>query len=215
MLTNFVEAHNHEQLLESLSEKRLVIYTGTLEPYQGIDIVIRAFKDVVSKEADTFLLIVGGTKEQVKQYSSLAEELGITEDCIFTGRVSPSLARYYASHADVQISSRISGTNTPLKIYEQLSRGIPLVATNIYSHTQVLNEEVAFLVEVNPQSMACGILDALSPDGDGKCKAANAKRLYEEKYSRQVYTDKMRNLLEYLTNSSPNNNHRDLAAIFK
>ena len=49
--------------------------------------------------------------------------------------------------AQVLVSARIHGTNTPLKIYEQLASGRPLVATRIWSHTQVLSESVCFLAD--------------------------------------------------------------------
>jgi glycosyltransferase involved in cell wall biosynthesis len=203
MLAISTDHHIQTNLLYSFEDKRLIVYAGTLESYQGIDILIGAFKYIVDVVSDAILLIVGGTEVQVKYYSSLAEELGIGDYCIFTGRVPQFVAKFYSSHADVQISSRVSGTNTPLKVYEQLSRDIPLVATNIYSHTQVLNDDVAFLVEPQPQDMARGILEALDPNGTGRQKVANAQNLYETKYSRKVYTDKMKNLLQYVL-GSPN-----------
>lgn len=205
MLATSSEQHVHTDLLDSFAGKRTIVYAGTLESYQGIDILIGAFKYVADAAPDTILLIVGGTEAQVKYYSSLADECGIGRACIFTGRVPQFVAKYYASRADVQISSRVSGTNTPLKVYEQLSRPIPLVATNIYSHTQVLNDEVAFLVEPQPQDMAQGILAALDPDGEGRQKAANAQALYEQKYSRQVYTEKMKKLFSYVLGSEDGN----------
>ncbi len=187
------------EIKKSLVEKIIVVYAGTLEPYQGIEILLQAFKYVVKEEHDAFLLIVGGTKEQVEYYSNLAERYDLGEYCTFTGRVSQSLAKYYANNAHVQVSPRISGTNTPLKVYQQLASGIPLVATNIYSHTQVLDEEVAFLVEPEPRDMASGILAALREKVDSKRRTTNAQRLYEQRYSRKVYKDKMRCLLQYLT----------------
>ena len=97
------------------------------------------------------------------------------------------------------MSPRTHGTNTPLKVYEQLASGIPLVATNIYSHTQVLNNNVAILVEPNPEAMAQGILQALTSEDDCKRITQNAKQLYQEKYSRPVYEGKMREVLKVLT----------------
>ena len=186
------------EIKKSLVEKIIVVYAGTLEPYQGIEILLQAFKYVVKEEHEAFLLIVGGTKEQVEYYSNFAERYDLGKYCTFTGRVCQSLAKYYANNAHVQVSPRISGTNTPLKVYQQLASGIPLVATNIYSHTQILDEEVAFLVEPEPRYMASGILAALREKVDSKRRANNAQRLYEQKYSREIYTEKMRKLLEYL-----------------
>ena len=181
-----------DTLLESLRGKFLIVYAGTLEPYQGIDILIRAFRYVTDEVSQAFLLIVGGTQEQVEYYSDLATECQISQFCYFTGRVPQALAKYYADHAHIQVSPRISGTNTPLKVYEQLARGIPLVATNIYSHTQVLTQDVAFLVRPEPLDLARGILTALEDKTEAQHRAANAQTLYEQNYSRRIYTEKMK-----------------------
>lgn len=178
--------------------KRFVVYAGTLESYQGIDILIKAFKRVVAKVQDAFLVIVGGNDGQVQFYYSLAETLGLDSKTLFTGHVSQLLAKHYCNLASVLVSPRSDGTNTPLKIYEQLASGIPLVATNIYSHTQVLNDEVAFLVKPEPDDMADGILEALN-NSEERCSAVvNAKKLYDRKYSRPVYEEKIRQVLELL-----------------
>ena len=117
---------------------------------------------------------------------------------MFTGRVTQSLAKHYCSLASVQMSPRSSGTNTPLKIYEQLASGTPVVATNIYSHTQVLNSDVAFLVEPEPVDMAKGISTALREEERAEKVATNAKKLYLNKYSRPVYENKMQRLLKLI-----------------
>ena len=183
----------------SLEGKRLVVYAGTLERYQGIDLLIAGCKIAMQSDRDLFLLIVGGTPAQVKHYQQLAKDQGIARQCKFIGKVSPQSAKYYASLATVQISTRIDGTNTPLKIYDQISRGIPLVATDIYSHTQVLDETVAFLVEPTPEGVATGIIAASAPGLEPRQKAERAKQLYDRRYSRQVYKDKLSVVLDCLS----------------
>ena len=86
-----------------------------------------------------------------------------------------------------------------MKVYEQLASGIPLVATKIHSHTQVLDDEVAILVEPKPETMALGILKALRSDEDVKQITQNAKKYYQENYSRPRYEAKMRRVLELLS----------------
>jgi glycosyltransferase involved in cell wall biosynthesis len=141
-------------------------------------------------------LVAGGTQDQVRQYEGLAHELGLADNCLFTGTVAPAIAKKYIGQAAVLVSCRVSGSNTPLKIYEQLASGIPLVATAIYSHTQVLDDKVAILVQPNPEAMARGLLRALGDEG--KPIAAHARQLYERDYSRQAYMTKMNNLFNLL-----------------
>jgi glycosyltransferase involved in cell wall biosynthesis len=178
--------------------KRFITYAGTLEPYQGIDILIEAFRRVVAEVPNAFLLIAGGTSDQVRQYSSLANKCGVGSHVLFTGNIPPAHARYLNKSASVLVSPRSAGTNTPLKIYEQLASEVPLVATAIHSHTQILNDDVAILVQPNPDDMARGLLWALNSNGESRRIAANAKRLYEREYSRDAYKKKMKRLLEVL-----------------
>lgn len=175
-----------------------IVYAGTLEAYQGIDILLEAMALVAAEKAAAGCIIVGGSDEQVAHYRSQAHRLGITQQVLFTGRVSQDLARAYSAQATVLVSPRSSGTNTPLKIYEQLASGIPLVATAIYSHTQVLSDEVAFLVPASAQGLAQGLLAAMADSELAASKAAKAQELYAKEYARPIYVEKLRRVLESL-----------------
>jgi glycosyltransferase involved in cell wall biosynthesis len=175
--------------------RSLLVYAGTLEPYQGIELLLRGFQKVSAQIADAFLLVVGGSPEQVEHYAALARELGLESSTHFTGRVSPQIARGYAAGGDILVSPRIDGTNTPLKIYEQLASGIPLVATSIYSHTQVLDESVAFLAEPKPEAFGSAMVEALQDETARAEKVACAQALYEDQYGRAAYVSKIRALL--------------------
>ncbi|PID59201.1 MAG: hypothetical protein CR986_06910 [Ignavibacteriae bacterium] len=179
-------------------DEQLLVYAGTLEKYQGIDILINSMKFVIEENSKVKLLIAGGTKEQVDEFSKLSNSLSLNDYIKFTGRVPQKYAKEFNAKADTLLSPRSDGTNTPLKIYEQLASGKPLVATEIYSHTQVLTDDVAFLVKPNPKDMAKGILLSINNKELAREKAANALNLYESDYSRTVYTSKLKRLLESL-----------------
>jgi glycosyltransferase involved in cell wall biosynthesis len=174
------------------------VYAGTLEHYQGIGLMIDAFREVIACEPRARLLIVGGTHEQVEKYCEQARKVGVAENCEFTGRVPQQVANNYTKRATVLVSPRTEGTNTPLKIYQQLASGIPLVATNIYSHTQVLTKEVAFLAEPEPSAFARAMLDAARDSVGAGEKVAAALKLYDDQYSRKSYVEKLSQMLEGL-----------------
>lgn len=178
---------------------KVLLYAGTLEPYQGIDILLHAFALVVKRDPAAFLLIVGGTPEQAASLQKLATTLAIADRCLLPGRVDKMEAQRLTRLADVLISPRRHGTNTPLKVYEQLASGKPLVATRILSHTQVLTEDVCLLVDPEPAAMAEGILTALNDPTRGAAMAANAMALYEREYARPAYEKKIRHLLKLVT----------------
>jgi len=113
----------------------------------------------------------------------------------FTGLLSYEEASGALGKASVVVSPRISGTNTPLKIYQLLASGIPIVATDIESHTQVLDETVAFLGQPIADAFAATIIAALTQPADAAARAARAQHLYQTHYSRASYTAKMRRAL--------------------
>ena len=77
-----------DRILVREPNKKLIVYAGTLEKYQGIDILINSFPFVVEKDPDSLLLIMGGNDRQIDFYRNLAESLGVKEKIIFTGRVA-------------------------------------------------------------------------------------------------------------------------------
>lgn len=192
---------------EKLAEKgitlpateKLLVYAGTLEEYQGIDILLKSIPIVEKNGEKVFLLVVGGTPEQVEFYQTMAQEIGLTEQQVaFTGRLPQVDARRCSDRADLLLSPRSAGTNTPLKIYEQIASGIPLIATAIYSHTQVLDDKVAFLAQPNPEDFGAQIVKALNNPEAATEIAKNARQLYDQKYSRSVYKSKMTQLFNCL-----------------
>ncbi len=172
-----------------------IVYAGTFESYQGIDLLIEAFRLVRRTRPDAFLILAGGTPEQVAAFRQQAGP-DLDRHAVIHERVDQTVAKQLVAGAAVQMSPRSSGTNTPLKIYEQLSSGVPLVATDIHSHTQVLTSEVAVLVQPEPADMARGILEALADGRDNNPRVRAARALYAERYSRPVYEGKIERLLQ-------------------
>lgn len=145
-----------------LNGRRAIVYTGNFEPYQGIGLLLESFALLkrMMRDQPVALLLVGGG-ERIPEFKQRVEALGLTSDVIFAGQVSSKSVARYLSLADVLVSPRLQGQNTPLKVYSYMAAGRPLVATKILSHTQVLNEETALLAEPNPKAFAEQLVFAL------------------------------------------------------
>jgi glycosyltransferase involved in cell wall biosynthesis len=165
----------------------LIVYTGTFEPYQGIQLLLESFAELGEDFPETVLLLVGGSPRQVHHYQRMAEQLGVSDRCLLTGTVPHSVAVSFSDLATILVSPRLTGKNTPMKIYSQLASGIPLVATRIESHTQVLNDDVAILVAPNATDLASGLRRALQAPNEARRIAVNARAHYEQNYSHAAY----------------------------
>lgn len=129
----------------------MVMYVGNLEPYQGIDLMMNAFS-VALKLTEVDLVIVGGKPAHIRQYREQAGSLGIGNRVHLIGPRPVQRLAEYLRQADVLLSPRTRGSNTPMKIYSYLHSGVPLLATRLPTHTQVLNDEIAELAAPDEES---------------------------------------------------------------
>jgi glycosyltransferase involved in cell wall biosynthesis len=170
----------------------LVLYTGTFEPYQGLDLLFAAAKAVLQSRPDVRVVLVGGQPDQVARARAESRAAGIEASVIFTGQRPSDEVPRFLDAADVLVSPRSRGTNTPLKIYQYLRAGRPIVATRLSTHTQVLDDEVAILTEATPAAFGAGILAALEQPERAASLGKRALALAESKYSYEAYLDRTR-----------------------
>ncbi len=148
----------------------IIGYTGNFEAYQGIELLLCAFKLASTELCNSKLLLVGGgdvTHPQVIKIQALVQEFNLAEKVIFTGERPVSEMNLFMEAADILVSPRLSGENTPLKIYSYMASGKPIVATRIKSHTQVLTDEIAYLAEIEPEHLASVLIQAVKDLSSG------------------------------------------------
>ena len=137
----------------------LVLYTGTFEAYQGLDLLFAAMAIVQGRAARR--AAAAGRRQAGSGATGAAsrrERAGIGDVTIFAGERPAGDIPAYLLAADVLVSPRSRGTNTPLKIYQYLRSGRPIVATRLLTHTQVLSDETAILTGASAGEFAAGIL---------------------------------------------------------
>lgn len=181
--------------------KKIVLYTGTFEYYQGIPLLLESVCDVVARRPDTVFILIGGTSHQVHTMRKEAARLGIRPFVVFTGNVHPNTVKLFIRKADVLVSPRIRGNNTPLKIYEYLASGKPIVATDHQTHTQVLSENEAVLASAESVGFAEKIVAVLDDPGAGERLGRQATSLYETAYGATVYMSRLKEILGYFGNA--------------
>ena len=180
------------------AEAPLALYTGTFEAYQGVEMLIDASAMIAKRRPDARVLVVGGEPAQVDAAKARAEAAGAAAIMIFTGQQPAKEIPGFIEASDLLVSPRIRGTNTPLKIYSYLRSGKPIVATNLLTHTQVLTPEISRLSEPAAGPFADAILDLLDhPDQRARLSSA-ARRVAQEKYSRESYLQRTAQAYERL-----------------
>jgi glycosyltransferase involved in cell wall biosynthesis len=165
----------------------VVVYTGTFESYQGLELLFRAMRTVIDHRPDARLVLAGGEPAQIDAARAEAASCGIGAATIFAGQRPAAEIPAFLDAADVLVSPRSTGTNTPLKIYQYLRAGRPIVATRLLTHTQVLDDHVAILTAPTPEAFGAGVLDAIRDPERARAIGMRARQLAEKKYSYDAY----------------------------
>jgi glycosyltransferase involved in cell wall biosynthesis len=174
----------------------MVLYIGNLEEYQGIDLLIDSFAKALIDSPGTHLVIIGGIDRHINIYRKKALDLGIQKNVHLIGQRPVTSLSTYLHQADILVSPRTRGNNTPMKIYSYLHSGKPIIATALPTHTQVLNSKVALLVQPDIHDFAdalCRIIqDRDLRDNLGEA----AKSLAEERYTFSVFSRDLNSLYD-------------------
>lgn len=180
------------------ADNLLFMYIGNLESYQGIDLMLDAFAIFNPSHSASRLVIIGGEQEHIQYYEEKCRLLSIRESVIFMGKQPISQINSYMSQADILISPRTHGVNTPMKVYSYLDSGVAVLATNLPTHTQVADSTTACLTAADAKSFAKG-MGGLSSDPElRKLLASNAKSLISREHSYSVFRNKLYEIYDSL-----------------
>lgn len=165
------------------SQSLVAMYVGNLEHYQGIGLLIDGFRHTVARVPNAHLVIVGGLEQDIERYRRRAQQLGIIAQVHFLGPRPLTSLNGLLQLADVLVSPRLKGLNTPMKIYSYLDSGIAVLATRLRSHTQVLDDRTAYLVAPEPKALGDGLAHLLSDPALRARLASQAKAYVQQEFT--------------------------------
>lgn len=176
----------------------ILMYVGNLERYQGIDLLLESFKLTLASIDNAQLVIVGGTANDIERYEQKAQRLKIGSQVHFIGPRPLQDLKYYLEQADILVSPRIQGRNTPMKLYSYLDSGRPIVATDLPTHSQVLNWHIAWLAEPNPEGVAQGLVRLLDDPQLRQRMAQEAQAFVHQHHTFEVFSQTLTGLYDWL-----------------
>ncbi len=165
------------------SQSLVAMYVGNLEHYQGIGLLIDGFRHTVARVPNAHLVIVGGLDQDIERYRRRAQQLGIVTQVHFLGPRPVASLNGLLQRADVLVSPRLKGLNTPMKIYSYLDSGIAVLATRLRSHTQVLDDRTAYLVAPEPEALGDGLAHLFNDPALRARLATQAKAYVQQEFT--------------------------------
>jgi glycosyltransferase involved in cell wall biosynthesis len=161
-------------------ERRNLIFTGNLAPYQGIDLMLAALRKVLDRRSDVRLTIV--TDTSFEPYARLVSELGIGGSIDVVDAPFSEVPRLLAQ-ADVAINPRIDCDGIPVKLLNYMAAGKPVVSF-VGSAPVLRHRETGWLVnDGDVDGFAEGALTLLADGNLASELGRNARRQVETQHS--------------------------------
>jgi glycosyltransferase involved in cell wall biosynthesis len=132
--------------------KKIVVFLGLLNEYQGIDYLLKAIPLVLKDFKEVHFLIMG--YPNVEKYQKIAMELGIKDSITFTGRIDYGRANEYLALGDIAVSAKISETESNGKIYNYMASGLPTVVFDNKVNRDILGDLGVYATHKNYYSLA-------------------------------------------------------------
>ncbi len=190
-----------ETLKNKLLASTVLLYTGsfrTMGVGKGIEEILEALR--ILKTKDLFFAALGGNSQDIEFYQKLALAKGVIKQATFLPRVSQDQLALWQRSADIMLmpfpdKAHYRYHMTPLKTFEYMASGRPIIASSLPSIKQILNENIAVFVKPGDACDLTRAIKRLSADKDLAQRIANKAQKEVEQYS---WAKRAEKILEFI-----------------
>jgi glycosyltransferase involved in cell wall biosynthesis len=130
----------------------LLVYTGLLNAYQGVDLLLEALGQLKQAGRVFHALIVG--YPNVDAYRAKAESLGLKENVTLPGRLPFEKLPVLLANADIAVSAKLPGSEGNVKLYTYMASGLPTVAFDTPMNREIMGEAGVLVPRVEAGALA-------------------------------------------------------------
>ena len=200
--------HLARSQLNISQQDRLIGYIGNLETLgmkKGIDNLIEAFSLLCQIHQHLHLLIVGGPQDLINFYQQQVIRLNLSQQVTFTGAKPFSQIPTYLQACDILTipfpnQPHFAHHASPIKLYEYMASGKPIVASKLPSHTRVLKDTAVYFKPGDSHSLALAITTLITD----KTLAARLGRQSQKLAQKNTWNSRAVNILAFIAQNLPN-----------
>jgi len=200
---------NAEDVIEEydLEDKHVILYTGSFAPWHGVEDIIKAAK-IVTGNVKNIIFFMVGTGPEMPRYKGTVSQLNLGDFFIFTGPKEYEKIPQFICASDITLAPFNPERNelmrehgfyfTPLKIFEYMACGKPLISTSVGNVKNIIEDGVSGILVPpgNSDALAKNILRLLSDEDLRKKLGSNAREVVETKYSWKMHVERLQEIFE-------------------
>ena len=181
-------------------EHRVVAFVGNLAPWQGVEYLIEMAPSLLKEISQVTFLVVGDGPMR-KELEAAVKRCGLGDHFVFTGMVNYEKIPIYINVADLCVlpKRRLKSGWSPLKLYEYMACGKPVVASRVEGLDFIEKEGVGRLMEPeDANSLKLAILDLLQEPQKGALMGQKGVQMARERFNWETKVREIEHILHRL-----------------
>jgi glycosyltransferase involved in cell wall biosynthesis len=193
-----------------LTTEPVVMWVGGFYPWHDLDLLLESFARVLQSHPGAKLVLVGDGQTR-QSFAQKVQKSGLEQSVIMTGAIAHADVPAMLSIADITVvpsapvAASRGGTGTPLKLFEYMAAGKPIIATALDQAAEVIRDgQNGLLVEAgNSNRFAEAILKLLNDPVERVRLGQNARQQAIELYSWEQYTRRLEEIYLNVLGNAP------------
>lgn len=201
VIPNGVDYHLFKSAQEKIPHPPTLIYMGSLEGWDGLDVVLQALPKIKNEIPQVRLLIIGRTTTLYEAYlKNLVQKLELNDAVYFLGRKDYTQLPTYLKESDIGLAVfqpiELRQYAFSLKVIEYISAGLPVITTKGIEMEDVVNKyNCGEIVDFDKDAVAKSIILLLKDKQRYNTYAQNAKR-YSQEFDWAILLEKAYDLIK-------------------
>ncbi|MCZ7382073.1 MAG: glycosyltransferase family 4 protein [Candidatus Methanoperedens sp.] len=193
-----IDAEYLRKDLKIPKDKKIIVYLGLLNEYQGIDYLLSAIPKVLKSTDKAYFLIMG--YPNVEYYRKIVENMGMSKSVHFSGRIDYSIANKYLALGDVAISPKIPDAGEGNgKLYNYMASGLPTVVFDHPTNREILGEFGIYAKLGSSDSLAECLIELLVDEALCETLGKKVRNKAVEEYSWLKVGEKLISIYKYIS----------------
>ena len=184
------------------TNQRVILYSGNFAAYQGIELLLQAFQRARKTRPELALVCVGATD---KEFAERPEASAADGQVFVLPRQPRRQIPVYMELADFLVLPRVAADNVPLKLFDYMASGTPIIATRGPAHEPLLDESRAFMSEPTVEALSATLVDACASRQRSEALARAARSYATENFGWDQFVEFVRNTYNDALNANRTN----------
>jgi glycosyltransferase involved in cell wall biosynthesis len=187
--------------------KFTLIYVGGTTYHRGLQYILEGLTKIENKSA--VKIIIAGDGRYLRNLKELSSTLGLSSDLVeFRGKVSKPTTESLMSESDIalipHIRSEQTDNSSPNKLYDYMSAGLPIIASDCLSIKRILDETGAGVTYIynDPADFAEKLTSLINNKGLMLKMTENGLSAFNNKYNWENSAIELKRLYNRINNHS-------------